>query len=567
MLVGTIRSARRHLCAALPLALLALALIPAAGARAADVGVNVDGLTAQQAVDQTTAVGATWMRTFVRWDEIETSAPGRWNTAPVQVLDDLVSAAQLHGLKVVATVIGSPQWANGSTDHYIPPRDPQDFARFMAPFAARYKGRIAAWEVWNEPDGTDFWHGAPPSAAAYTPMLTAVSAAIRGSDPAARVYAGPLSGNDYDFLQGIYEAGGRGSFDAVAVHTDNACGITPPDSYYRENGRVGRFSFLGFREVHATMEANGDGDKPIVMSELGWSATSTRCARGSFAGKKAAGVTEAEQAANLRMAYHCLAGYPYVSAGLWFSMRDYGAPDTELNRYGLLRFDLSRRPAFSALSDVGHLGDRMTAPCGDFDPPSIRVLSPTGSGMYDRTLLISASASDRQSKLGRITYYANGTKIRSFTTALKNDKAVEIDWQGAHELPYGPVTIRIEALDEFGNTSTREIQVTRVDPRTLGPQTTRVSLKLSGKGLRRKVRGTVLAPGTSFPVTGKVRVMWQFARKGHWVTLHKSSRNANRPFSYSQKMRKAGRWRVVATYTGDKPFRASSSRRLSFSAR
>ncbi len=309
------------------------------------------------------------MRTFVRWDEIEASGPGRWSAAPVQTLDALVAAAQAHGLKIVATVVGSPQWANGSTDQYVPPRDPQDLARFMGPFAARYRGRIAAWEVWNEPDGVDFWHGVPPSAAAYTPLLTAVSSAVRAADPGARVYAGPLSGNDYDFLQGIYNAGGGGSFDAVAVHTDNACGITPPDSYYRDNGRVGRFSFLGFREVHATMEANGDGAKPIVMSELGWSATGTRCARGAFAGKKAAGVTETEQAANLRLAYHCLAGYPYVSAGLWFSMRDYGASDTELNRYGLLRFDLSRRPAFAALSDIGHYGDRVTTPCGDFTRP------------------------------------------------------------------------------------------------------------------------------------------------------------------------------------------------------
>ncbi len=558
---------RRCSRAALPIALTALAILPATQARAADVGVNVDGLTAQQAVDQTTAVGGTWMRTFVRWDEIETNGPGRWNAASVQAFDDLVAAAQSHGLKVVATVIGSPQWANGSADHFVPPTDPQDLARFMAPFSARYKGRVAAWEVWNEPDGVDFWHGSAPNATAYTALLAAAYTAVKGADPGAQVYAGPLSGNDYDFLQGIYNAGGGGSFDAVAVHTDNACGITPPDSYYRQNGRVGRFSFLGFREVHTTMEANGDGAKPIVMSELGWSATGTRCARGEFAGKKAAGVTEAEQAANLRLAYHCLADYPYVSAGLWFSMRDAGAGDTELNRYGLLRSDLSRRPAFAALADVGHYGDRITAPCGDFSAPSIRVLSPGANGLYDRSLLISTSANDKQSRLGRITYFANGVKIRSFTTDLKNDRAVDIDWQGARALPFGPVTIRVDALDEFGNTSSREIRVTRVDVRTLGPKATRIKLRLSGRGMRRTVRGMVQAPGTAFPVTGKVRVLWQYARKGHWVTLHKASRNANRSFSYTQRMRRPGSWRVVATYAADRPFRASRSRRLAFRAR
>ena len=128
--------------------------------------------------------------------------------------------------------------------------------------------------------------------------------------------AGASTGNDYPFVEGLYDAGAGGSFDGVAVHTDTACLVTPPDSYYREaDGRVGRFSFLGFREVHDVLEQHGDGDRPIIMTELGWSATKTRCSRGASAGKKAAGVTEAQQAAYLKLAYRCLSFYPYVRAG------------------------------------------------------------------------------------------------------------------------------------------------------------------------------------------------------------------------------------------------------------
>ena len=39
-------------------------------------------------------------------------------------------------------------------------------------------------------------------------------------------------------------------------------------------------------------------------------------------------------------------------------------------------------------------------------------------------------------------------------------------------------------------------------------------------------------------------IEWQYLRKGRWVTLHKRSKNANRPFGYAQRLRKAGRWRV-----------------------
>ncbi len=532
------------------------------------MGVNVDGLTPQQAVDQASAVGATWMRSFVQWDDVEPAGPGRWNTAPVQATDDLLNLAQQRGIKVLVVVVGAPQWANGSTDHLVPPSNPADYARFIGSFAARYKGRVAAWEVWNEADAPEFWHGSPPSPAAYAALLRPAYKAVKDADPGALVYAGPLTGNDYPFVQGLYDAGAGGSFDGVAVHTDTACSITPPDSYYRDDaGRIGQFSFLGFREVHAVMDAHGDGAKPVVMSELGWSATATRCARGVNAGKKAAGVSEAVQASNLKLAYHCLAGYPYVTQAMWFSMKDHGQADTELNRYGLLRFDLGQRPAFAALSDIGHHGDRMTGPCGDFDAPSVSVRNPTTGRQYDRDLLISASAKDAQSPLGRITFYANGQKIRSFTDGLQNGKPVQIDWMGARSLPLGPVKITIEALDAFGNTTTREIDVVHADAASLPPQQTVVKLKVSGKGLKRTVRGTVKAPGTSFPVTGKVLVKWQYNRKGHWVTLHKASRNANKPFIYRQRLAKPGRWRVVAQYQGQKPFMSARSSNLRFSAR
>jgi hypothetical protein len=94
-----------------------------------------------------------------------------------------------------------------------------------------------------------------------------------------------------------------------------------------------------------------------------------------------------------------------------------------------------------------------------------------------------------------------------------------------------------------------------------------VKIRLSGKGLRRKVRGQVTAAGAAFLPGGKVVIEWQYKRKGKWVTLHKRSKNANRPFTYAQRLKKKGRWRVIARYAGTPPFLAAQSRRVSFSAR
>ena len=61
------------------------------------------------------------------------------------------------------------------------------------------------------------------------------------------------------------------------MHTDTACLLTSPAEFYREpNGRVGRFSFTGYREVHDVMAANGDGAKGVWMTEIGWNTGSRK---------------------------------------------------------------------------------------------------------------------------------------------------------------------------------------------------------------------------------------------------------------------------------------------------
>ncbi len=545
-----------RLSSVLTAALVAAAL--AAPARAAETGINSAGTSPTAAAQMATDLNATWIRSFARWDLIEPNGPDAWSADQIAALDQLTAAARERGKKVVVVISGTPRWASTTADPFSPPVDAAEFGRFLRSLSARYRGLVTAWEIWNEPDETEFWKGSPPSPDAYLPVLRAAHAAIRAGDPGALVLAAPSTGNNYPFLEGLYARGARGSFDGVAVHTDTACLIKGPDDYYREgDGRVGRFSFLGLREMHATMAARGDGDLPIIITELGWSATGTVCGRGASAGQKAAGVSEAKQATYLKHAYRCLASYPYVRAALWFTARDGGPQDSELTRYGLERFDGSRRPAYGALAEIGRSGAAPGA-CGDFDPPALRVRKPAEGALFDRSLEIEVAAKDGASRLGRISLYANGRKVRSFTENLKNDRAVGLEWMGARELPYGPVTLKVEALDSFGNVTTREVPVQRVDPRTLPPQQTTLAIRLSGKGVKRKVRGSLKA-ASSFAPTGKLRVEWQYRRGSAWVTLHKTSKNANRAFSASQRLRKKGRWRVKVSYPATKPFRPATA--------
>ena len=172
-----------------------------------------------------------------------------------------------------------------------PPANPQAYADFVGPLAKRWKGRLEAIEIWNEQDETPVLDRRARSPSAYVDLLQRSYTAIKAADPHVKVVFGPTVGNNYGFLEQAYAAGAKGYFDVMAAHTDTACLVNSPMDYYRDPGghRIGRFVFLGYRELRATMLANGD-DKPIWLTEIGWSAAQHTCETGMWAGQKLAGV-------------------------------------------------------------------------------------------------------------------------------------------------------------------------------------------------------------------------------------------------------------------------------------
>ncbi len=160
---------------------------------------------------------------------------------------------------------------------------------------------MAAYEIWNEEDEARWWAGGPDPGA-YAQLLKAVYPAVKASEPRAKVVLGGLTGNDFPFLEEVYRAGAKGSFDAVGVHTDTACNVLSPYDFLRgTDNRMIPDSFLAYREVHAAMLANGD-DKPIWMTEMSWRTSAAVCSEGAWAGQKPAGVSEAAQALYLEQA-------------------------------------------------------------------------------------------------------------------------------------------------------------------------------------------------------------------------------------------------------------------------
>ncbi len=419
------------------------ALTVPATAAAAGVGINVpDGAASYGQATATAATGATTARVFVVYDG---GAPA------VNDYRRVVDAFNAVGVRPMLVVTG-----------HSAPADADHFASYMGTLAKALGSRVAAWEIWNEPDGAEYWGAPGGDPAAYASLLRKVYPQVA---PYAKVLSGGLVGNDYGFLSAVYDALGgssAGAFDAVAVHTDTACSIVGPDDFFRDsNGMISRWSFLGLRSVHDVMAAHGDAAKPIWITELGWNTSTGACDSGMWAGQKAAGVSPDDQARFLTQAWHCLKDYPYVENALWFNLRDSGS--TSAHQYGIVG-----KPAFGAFQRVAGGADDMAGqPCGDFGGPAISVAAPTAGARFRGPLRITATATD-DSGVGRITLLADGKKIRNFTTGLRDAKQwpatldATINWMGAKKLTPGPHTITILAIDSSRNQTTTTVAVTKL---------------------------------------------------------------------------------------------------------
>jgi hypothetical protein len=570
---------RRRLVVLLALTAVVVVVLPAAGASAAPViGVNAAGIPQGAALDEALATGAKEVRMFVLWRSLEPSAKGRVDQGLVNAYVGIVARLQAAGVRANFVFTTAPEWASGSADQNAPPRNPADYADALARFAATpgLAGHQIAYEIWNEEDADEWW--APKAdPAAYAALVKAAGPALRAADPSAQVVLGPLTGNDFPFLEQLYGQGVQGSFDAAAVHLDTACLVTGPSTFFRDaNGRVSQYVFLGVREVVATMKAHGD-DKPLRVTEYGWSSTQgpsgsgPSCERGAGTGTKPSGVTPADQATFLAQGYHCLAQTPEVEAATWFTLRDAPtseSPLDELRHYGLLGTDGGHKPAWDAFHTIAASGDTLSGPCGDFDGPSVTIQAPKLGQKYSGSLQITASARDAGGPK-RITFAADGVKIRNFTEAVANDKQVGLDWQGAKKLSIGVHTITVSAVDAQGNESSETVQVRKVTQTELiaiGPAKYAIKPVKCGKSTGRCVlRGRLTSPsGSALP--GKVQIQWQWRtkatkkKKAAWKTLHKVTKPASKPFTVRQKLKKSGRWRVRVRYLAPKPLKASSSK-------
>jgi len=440
------------------LVLTAASLVLAAPALAAEPGVVPDlswGITADEQRRESTLLremGARWARIHVQWKHVEPALPGTYDPWWLAHLDGAVAAARDGNAKVVLMVYDAPAWSSGSAQRSTP-RDPADYARFVAMLAGRYAGQVAAYEIWNEQNTSRFWTS--PSPTAYTTLLAAAHRAVKDVDPVAKVVFGGLSTNDFAYVEAALAAGAGPSFDALAVHPYGYCGTEAPDVIRRgADGRLARDSFLGYREVRASMLARGIA-KPIWVTEFGWTTTTVPCNPG--AGVWQGGVSEAAQAEYLGRAFRLFDLDPYVQVAIAYNLRNnywsLDADDPE-SRYGLLYSDFSPKPAYAAFQTYAG-GTSPEPPTAPAEAPSVRLTSPVEGAVVRGSISMTATATDDE-RVTKVVFWVNDTLVASDTTA-----PYSATWKAPRKAYSGTYWLSAVAYDAGGRVDKDVVTITR----------------------------------------------------------------------------------------------------------
>jgi hypothetical protein len=282
-----------------------------------------------------------WVRIDVAWDGIENSVKGARNPWYIGMVDYCVNQARARGLNVLVTLWLTPSWANGGQSNKVPPTNPQDYADFARWAAGYWAGRVAAWEVWNEPDPSQsFWQGTTQQ---YVSLLRAAYPGFKAGDPTAKVILGGPASNDDGWIGQVYALGGGTSFDVVATHPYQGVADSPPER--ADDGH--RWWFTHLPAVRSVMASYGDGAKPIWFTEFGWSAHPNDAGTQDWQ----RGVTPEQQGDYfVRAIQYTTTNYPSVQVMFWYKERAQpGSLNIHEEGYALLNGDLTPRPVYARL--------------------------------------------------------------------------------------------------------------------------------------------------------------------------------------------------------------------------
>ncbi len=223
------------------------------------------------------AAGVRWLRlhppNHTKWRIVQPTGPDQWAWR-----DEPIQIAKEAGLELVGSLDRCPNWASsapaGTPDvgFYTGigawvPKNWSDWENYVTQTVRRYKSQIKIWEVWNEPNLTDWLipREGQTRAEAYVEMLGHTYPIVKREDPGATVIGGCVAGamtensSAWKFTQEIIDLGALELMDALSFHQYITSSVDEGDEPIE----------VWLTRLKAKMQASGR-PLPIINSEGGY---------------------------------------------------------------------------------------------------------------------------------------------------------------------------------------------------------------------------------------------------------------------------------------------------------
>lgn len=198
---------------------------------------------------------------YVNWFDIQPGR-GKWNFAK---LDRYLAMASLADVEVIVPLMMTPTWASSRPSergpyqpgNAAPPLEMNDWRTYVRVLADRYKGRVRAYEIWNEVNAPEFFSGTTDT---LMDMIRIASEEIRLRDPAAWIISPSMTGGGekaYTMLTEMLRMGLAGHVDVLGYHF-----YTPNETPEAMLPMVAR--------VKDILVKTGASRLPIWNTETGW---------------------------------------------------------------------------------------------------------------------------------------------------------------------------------------------------------------------------------------------------------------------------------------------------------
>ena len=331
--------------------------------------------------DLVKGAGLNWVKQQIPWQEVE-NLPGLyfWDDT-----DRFVNTMNGRGLNILMSVVKAPDFYKGDpakigTTHGRP-KDPTKLRTFMRDLASRYRGRVQAYEIWNEENLSREWGSfSSASYGQFVELMKQGYIGVKEADPNAIVVLGaptPTGVNDLNiaiddltYLQRVFAHNGgevANYFEALGVHPNG--GPNAPDDTRANPANTNAtchggwsdhdsFFFNRYTQLYDAMVRAGITGKTVWLTEFGWASIDGPGAPGAPARgyEYAACNTEQHQAAFITRAFDKVrAETPYVTHMIVWNLNFQQVVPTNTDErwaFGIIRADGSPRPAFTALKNM-----------------------------------------------------------------------------------------------------------------------------------------------------------------------------------------------------------------------